>query len=282
MLEDTRIIGNVVVYSDNSEILYFGYFGVDKDQEKYIQILINEIKHYAESKKFNLIRGPINIPTIIFGWGFSKEESKSDLFIGKPTTLPIYYKMFLENGFIIKYEELTHETPMYRLNPYKIKKYDFSDYAILFPTDYNDLINNFKDEILRLHAENMPPSAKLNPDISGCFNSYADFVIKYGSNYMFVLVKHIPKQKHVAAATCIPDIFNKQEKGIVFHSWAVDRDYRRKGLAVLMSGSITLKIWKKYTWAVGHTGAENRESITAAQKLAQKITRSHLILDADV
>ena len=168
---------------------------------------------------------------------------------------------------------------MYRLNPYKIKKYDFSDYEVIFPIDYHDLIKNLKESILEINRRNLPPSSQITPNVAGCFDSYADFVIRYGNRYMILLVKYKPEDRIVAVATCLPDIFNQKEKGITFHSWAVDPDFRRKGLAILMSGCITLKLWKKFTIAVGHTGADNTASVSAAKSLSQEITRSHSILE---
>jgi len=279
LVDNSKPKGHVLIYSDNEDILYFGFFGVKSPVKENISILVKWLIDYAEAKGFKFIRGPINIPTIIYGWGFSKEKSKTDLYVGKPTTPPVYYETFLQHQFLIKYEELTHETPMYRLNPYKMKKYDFSDYKVFFPKNYQDLILNFKQEILRIHSENMPPSAQITPNVSKCFDNYADFVMKYGSKYMFNLVKFLPEDKYIAAATCVPDIFNIKEKGITFHSWAVDSSFRRRGLSILMSGAITLKLWKKYSLAVGHTGVENKVSIAASQKLARKITRAHLILE---
>ena len=69
---------------------------------------------------------------------------------------------------------------------------------------------------------------------------------------------------------------------MIFHSWAIDPKFRGKGLSLLMTGAITLKIWKKYTVAMGHTGVDNIASISVAKKISQEITRSHLILETQL
>ena len=65
-----NIVGFTLIYDDGSDVLYFGFFNVyDHDAVK-IQILIEELIRYAEDNDFRKIRGPINVPTMIFGWGF--------------------------------------------------------------------------------------------------------------------------------------------------------------------------------------------------------------------
>ena len=107
--EDGNPIGVVLIYSDDSEILYFGYFGVINHNKKYIVFLLGELLKYARENNFKYIRGPINIPTVIYGWGFMQEGSIESLFVGKPTNPPIYQKLFFENGFNIRIEEKSWE-----------------------------------------------------------------------------------------------------------------------------------------------------------------------------
>ncbi len=68
-----KIVGITVVYGDGSDVLFFGCFRVyDHDAEK-IEFLANSLLKYAKENGYNSIRGPINIPTVIFGWGFMVE-----------------------------------------------------------------------------------------------------------------------------------------------------------------------------------------------------------------
>ena len=50
---------------------------------------------------YKKIKGPVNIPAIIFGYGFMEEGSLDNLFIAKPVNPPVYQNCFLEKGFII-------------------------------------------------------------------------------------------------------------------------------------------------------------------------------------
>lgn len=62
-------------------------------------------------------------------------------------------------------------------------------------------------DLLRVHSRNLPPSSQLTLNIAGCFDSYADFKLKYGSSYMIALVRFKQEAKSLASATCLPDIF---------------------------------------------------------------------------
>ena len=95
LLEDGNPVGNALIYNDKSDVLYFGYFGVLNHEENKILKLMDEIVKYARKNSFKIIRGPINIPGIIYGWGFMKEGSLGNLFSGNPINPPIYQNLFL-------------------------------------------------------------------------------------------------------------------------------------------------------------------------------------------
>lgn len=274
--------GNALIYNHDESILYFGYFGVINDNKRYILILLDNLIKYAKEKNFKLIRGPINIPTIIFGWGFMEEKSLENLFIGKPVNPPIYQELFLKNGFYVKYIEKSWEGRFLSFNPWKIKRYDFSDYEYFNPKDKNELME-LKEEFLRINADNMPPSARITPKIGELFENYANFILKYGHNFMFIFLKHKPTGKIVGCGCCLPNPFRKNNKGIydslVAYSWAVEKNFRRRGLAMLMYGATSLQAKKlKFRFTSAPIG-DNNITNKFVEKVNLKSSRTHLILE---
>ncbi|MBA7556529.1 hypothetical protein ES705_49241 [subsurface metagenome] len=178
-----EIIGNVLVYNDGSDILFFGYFGIEDHNPGAIGFLMNELIKYGKDNGYAKVRGPINIPTVIYGWGFMKEGCNEKLFVCCPVNPPIYQEIFSNNGFYLKFEEDRYKMMVYRYNPHKDPKYDFSDYEYYNPKDKEDLLR-LKDEFIRLHHTYMPDSARITPNTAGIFENHANFILDYGANFM--------------------------------------------------------------------------------------------------
>jgi len=284
---DGNPVGNVLIYNENMEILYFGYFGVINDNENYISFLLSELLNYARENQFKLIRGPINLPTVIFGWGFMQEGSLESLFVGKPVNPPIYQRLFFKNGFYVKIEEKSWEGSYIRFNPYKLKIFDYSDYEYFNPKDWNNMME-LKEEFLKMHAENMPETARITPNIEGLFDSYVDYVFKYGHNFMIMFIRYKPTGKIVGCGSCLPNPFRKDTKGnydsIVAYSWAINQEHRKKGLTLLMFGATSLQAWKKkLRYTSTPTGGEENLRITKfANFINLQNKRTHLILELNL
>jgi hypothetical protein len=277
-----NVIGNVLVYDDGGDNLFFGYFGIFDHDPKKIEILLNFLLNYAKNNNYKYIRGPINIPTVLFGWGFMAEGSIKDLFIGCPVNPPIYQDLFLKRGFYIKFEEDRYKMLVYRYNPYKDKKYDFSEYEYGNPG--KEGMFRLKDDYINLHIDYMPPSARITPKSETNFDNLVNFIFEYGKKYMMWTVHHKPTRKLVACGYVIPNIFSKDSKGrlnsVSFHDWVVHSDHRRKGLAMLMYGATSLQGFKdKIRWGSWPVGAENIANAKAAEKMGGKKDRTHLILE---
>jgi len=264
-------------------LLYFGYFKVKNDDKKLITLLLEKLNTIAKENGCNIIRGPINIPTILYGWGFMDEGSSSTLSLGKPVNPPIYQKIFLNLDFYVKFEEITWEGRMVKINPLQIPKYDFSEYEYFNPKDRKEL-NQLKQVMLNLHAKNLPPSARITPDIEGSFDNYTDFVLDFGKLYMFFFVRHLPSDKIVACGTSFPNIFSTNKKGnfnnLIYYSWVVHPEHRRKGLALYMYGLTSIKAKKDgYKIISGPIAKDNKANTALAQKYGIENTRRHLILE---
>jgi len=110
-----EIVGITLVYHDETDILYFGFFSVYDHNIVKINFLLNALIEYAIDKNYKYIRGPINIPTMIYGWGFMVKGSKKDLFIGSPINPPVYQEAFFKRGFKVLFQEDRYDMPALRM-----------------------------------------------------------------------------------------------------------------------------------------------------------------------
>ncbi|MFX1257836.1 MAG: hypothetical protein ACFFAN_08255 [Promethearchaeota archaeon] len=298
-----KIVGITIAYGDGSDTLFFGFFGAyDHDPNK-IEVLVDSLIEYGKENSFKRIRGPINVPTCIFGWGFMVEGSKKDLFIGSPINPPIYQKIFLKKGFQVLFQEDRYEMPALKMDPHKDRKlitlginagdhktnpFDTGDYEYEYINPGREGMIKFKDEFVELYEKFMPPSAQITPKISHNVNNLINFIFEFGAEWMMWIVRHKSTGKMVANGYVIPNVFSKDKKGelnsISFHAWVVHPEHRRKYIAMLMYGMTSLKGKDRKTphyiirgsWPVG---AENIANGNAAKKMGGKKDRSHLILE---
>jgi hypothetical protein len=282
--EIDKIIGNVLIYHDDEDILFFGFFGVyDHDPNK-IEYLLDELIKYAKKKKFKYIRGPINIPTVIFGWGFMVEGSFKDLFITLPVNPPVYQKVFLRKGFYIKFRELHFQGPAWKLNPYNLKNYDFSDYEYVNPG--KEGIYEVKDEFIRLHMENLPRDSQITPNAPRNFDNIVNFIFENGEPWMVWVVYYKPTRKIIACGYAIPNPFSLDKKGridtVSFHSWVIQPKHRGRGLTLFMYGECSQRGMPpkgSIRKGGGPVGSSNISNIGAAKNLGFCINREHIILE---
>ncbi len=298
-----KIVGITVIYGDGSDVLFFGCVGVyDHDAEK-IEFLANSLLKYAKENGYNSIRGPINIPTVIFGWGFMIEGSKKDVFIGSPINPPIYQEVFIKKGFEVLFQEDRYEMPGLKMDPHKVKKlidmgintgdyknnpYDTGNYEYSYFNPGKEGMFQIKDEFIELYNKYMPLSGQITPRKSGGFDSWVNFIFEFGTKPMMWIVRHKTTGKMVSNGYVIPDVFSKDKKGelnsISFHAWVVHPEHRRKYLAMIMYGFTSLGVMNRKTpnyitkgsWPVG---AGNIANGNAAIKMGGKKDRSHLILE---
>ena len=284
-----KVVGVVLVYDDEGETLFFGYFGVYDHDGKKIEFLIDRLIEYAKNNNYKKIRGPINIPTVIYGWGFMVEGSTKDLFIGCPINPPIYQEIFLGKGFHVKFEEERYRVPALKMNPYNLPGYDFTDYEYVNPG--KEGIWDVIDDIMSLHIEFQPPSAQITPKKSLNLKFFIDFIFSYGREWMIWVVYHKPTKKIVACGYLIPNIFHGDKKGrmdsVSFHDWVVHPNHRRKGLAMLMYGATSLKGLNRkaksfYKWGYWPVGSENIANKKATLKMGGIKSKTHLILECEL
>lgn len=285
--EGKKQSGHVLIfYREKDNTLYFGFFKTLENDVTRIEFLLNKLIEFAKKNNFKTIRGPINIPTIIYGWGFMKEGSADSLFIGKPVNSPDYIEIFLKKGFILKTSEISPEGPIPKLSSSLLEKYDFSDYEIFHPNDCNDILK-YKEIIFELNSKNLSSTSVLTPNIQILFHNYLDFAINYGDPILFTFVKYRPTNEIIAAMTGyinpFQKNFNDKYNSFVIFSIVVDKKYRKKGIGWFM-----IKRFFNGTWEKGYryfsSPVESNAKITQiiARKLGLEIKRTHLILEMNL
>ncbi len=282
--EIDKVVGTSLIYTDYSDVLFFGFFGVyDHDPEK-IDFMINVLLSYAKENNFKCVRGPINVPTCIFGWGFMEKGSCKDLFITLPVNPPVYQERFIKKGFCVKFRELHYHGTAWKLNPRNLKKFDFSNYEYVNPGKEGML--QLKDEFIRFHREYLPPDSKITPNVAGNAEDLINFIFKNGEPWMIWAVYHKPTSEIAAFGFCIPNPFSLDKKGrldsVSFHSWIVHPNHRRKGLTLFMYGETSLRAMPpkgSIRKGGGPVGSKNLANRNASLKLSFNFNRSHVILE---
>jgi len=283
LVQNGNVDGQVLLYSEDNSTLYFGFFGIRGDKTNMIAFLIDKIKEYAKNKGYNTIRGPINIPTIIFGWGFEEGGSKNDIFIQKPTNHPKYIKIFLEKGFYVKNKELSLEGNLNEKLVKMLELFEFKDYQIYHPNEWEELYN-MKFELLALSAKNLSSSSQMTPGMEHLFLNYINFVRQYGSLYMFGLLKHIPSNELVGCSIGLPNPFHKNKNGnidsFVVYLLILDKAHRGIGLGNYLALYTLNKARENgITFSSSSVEDNNEVVISLGAKLGHKPTRIHTILE---
>ncbi|MFX0135253.1 MAG: hypothetical protein ACFFDN_16535 [Candidatus Hodarchaeota archaeon] len=284
-------VGLCVVFKEN-DILFFGFFGIYNDEEEEIEILLDYLIEYATENNYRLIRGPINIPAIIFGYGFSvehelyKEFKIETKFIAYPRSPLIYHQIFLKKGFYNKFSEDYYYMPLFKLDPLKLK-YDYTNYEVLFPG--REKIWDFADDIIKLHEKNMPKESLITPKSSQYIKVVISFIFDCGKPWMFWLLKHKPTNKIAGTVHIVPNVFGEKDskgryKTASLQHGVIDKKYQRKGLMLYLYGMGSLKAKDRKSgnnikYGIGTVASENKSSIAWVTNLGGKIYGRNVILE---
>ena len=280
-----EILGHVLTFIVE-KVLYFGFFGIINDVHEEQERLISKLIEYAQENKCEKIKGPINIPTVIYGWGFMAEGSETSLFVSKPVNSPDYINSFLKLGFKIIAIEHTWEG-YFEYYYYKYLKFlNLSDkYEIEF---HNwEEIRKLKWVYLDLNARNLPETSILTPHTDILFDSYLDFIKRYGYPSMVLFARFKENNKYVGCITCLPNPFPRKGKekidSLVLYSLVVDPEHRKKGLGWFLNKIMVEKAIEK-DFSFISTPIE--KSVKTTQKMAEKgglkLTRKHVILEYSI
>ncbi|MBN1217247.1 MAG: hypothetical protein JXA99_17635 [Candidatus Lokiarchaeota archaeon] len=282
-----NVVGICILFNDNDDILFFGYFGTYDHNPYKIDLLINGIKNYAKKRNFKKIIGPLNIPAVIFGFGFMEEGSNKQLCTGKPINPPIYQKSFFKNGFIIKYVEENYYTRVIRYNPLEFKQYDFSEFEYINITREN--LHIYLDDMIKLHKENMPNYSRITPNTEKNVLVLFDYLFSYEKKFLIWIVKHKPTRRIIGCGHLAPNPFLKDKYGRLISASlehiVIDKEFHGRRLSFFMYGE-TLpnvinpekgELMKYYTNSIG---LENKKAINFVKKYMNGVRdRRHLILE---
>ncbi len=288
------VSGIVLVYEDGSDILFFGFCGVYDHDESKIEYLVENLVDYAREKGYKKVRGPINIPTVIYGWGFMVEGSNKELFIGCPANPPIYQKVFKKKGFEVLFQEDRYDMGCVVVKPYNLPKLidmgirnsaeyqenkrklekdiktgkyigkpvPVGDYLYDYYNYPKEKMMEIKSEFASLYGKYMPDSAKITPKAEHNVENIINFIFEFGGNWMIWVVRDKKTGEMVANGYVIPNIFNKDKNdrlnSVSFHAWVVHPEHRRRYIAMIMYGFTSMQGYKgkegKNKWYI-HNGS---------------------------
>ena len=235
--EDNEVVAHTLVYDDGGDVLFFGFFGAIDHKEKNIECLLRKLIEYARNHQYKKIRGPVNPPTFIFGYGFMTEDSLDDLCVSKPVNPPIYQDTFVQLGFYIKSKQGTWEGEFVKVPEEEMKKYDFEGYEIHSLNDWDDL-PKIKLPLLILSSRNLATESRVTPSPEKLVENFLSFLRIYGGIYMVKLLKHKQSRQFVGCFISLPNPFKKNKKGkynsLVAYSITIDKEHRGKGLSMYL------------------------------------------------
>lgn len=287
--ENENISSHILLYWINDEILYFGH--VHAVSVEKLEKLIKELLDYARSGFFQKIIGPINIPTILYGWGFLKKGGEDTLSLAKPINPPWMQETFFKHLFKIKIEYYTwegifvdlHSDPP-QLTGMEDVDYEFPDYEILQVKTWEEL-KALKMKYFLLSGANLSPESQVTPDVMNLFDNYLKFIIKYGDPFMFGFLKHLPSNSLVGLINAFPNPFKKQDKGksMVVFVFVLNKEHRDKKLGMWMAHDLLTRAMNKgYTHLTAPIERNQMESQGMCKKLGLSHTRTHLVLKFDL
>jgi hypothetical protein len=266
------VVGHTIFF-DHQDILYFGFFNASHDNSEIIDYLIDCLIDIAKERKCNSIRGPINLPTLIYGWGFY-ESGDTTIAAGTPYSDPCYIDVFKKRGFMNWHRLLWFKIPIISINPtnqidVRIADFENTDWVLPY---------------IMLQEKLFPDSAKLTPGRTmRTFLENLAFIRQFG--YKECIYHAYDQNKLVGLGYWTPNPFDLNEQGktksALMMGAATDPEYQNKGVLSEMFkyfGRDAVKNKINYgEWLVGD---DNPICIhTASKSFGGKQNRSYQILN---
>jgi GNAT superfamily N-acetyltransferase len=246
---------------------------------------LNNLIEYGKKKKFSKIIGPVNIPAIIYGWGFMEKGSEASIFIGKPINPPIYQEEFFHKGFTLKTKELSLEGPVIKLDSKFIESFTPENYELFHPKSWEEVLS-FKPKFYRLKS-NLHQDSVISPGTQHLYETYVEFVKTYGGLFQIIFLKYKITGDIVGCFFSIPNPFRKNEGDIYDSCEAflilLDKEHQGKGLGWLLSLFTAKEGWDnniRYTSSPIEKNVKRSIRITKRYGLEHK--RTHLILEYSI
>ncbi|MBD3350082.1 MAG: GNAT family N-acetyltransferase [Candidatus Lokiarchaeota archaeon] len=269
-----RILGHTIYFEDQ-DTLYFGFFKAKNDNKKYISVLLEELEEIASNRNVSIIKGPINPPPMIFGFGFSEAGSDTSIAAGTPYTDPIYIKKFKTKGYDVWHRFFWYNIPIRNTGQ-----------KIVWPVQSGDFQNtDWIFEMLDLQSTLFPESAQITPKRNLTVHQTLQFIKKYGYEECFYLV--YDEGKMAGFGYCSPNPYDLNElnkcQSVLLMGTAIQPRYQGKHLLTSMFAKFAdncerLGIYHG-EWVVGE---DNVPSIMAAKSFGGKKIRSYVILEKTI
>ncbi|MHA1414247.1 MAG: hypothetical protein ACTSO4_16740, partial [Promethearchaeota archaeon] len=238
LLEDGDICGHVLIYFSDKDCLYFGFFSVINHLPKRINFLISQLINFAKENNFEKICGPINIPTLIFGWGFLEKGCRDTIFLENPSMPDIYIELFKKNNFQIYRRYLSFEGKIPRLPSEFFMEHNLDEFEFFSLKNWDE-IDSLKDSILSLTISNLSPVSSITPHPEKVFDNFINIAKSFFIPELFIFIKHKKDNKIIGLCFGFPNIYQKDNNGnfnsIIGYLGIVDHHYRRKGVGYKMS-----------------------------------------------
>ena len=267
-----QVVGHSLLY-EWDHIMYFAFFSAKNDDVEMINKLMNEIQRIAKEKKCKSILGPVNLPPIIYGYGFAEAGSEPTIFASAPHNNPIYIELFKQRNYTIWHRVLHFRIP---LSPIKLEnKWDVHAVDFSKPDEW-------KKDFVEIQVKTFPPSAQITPNRLPAFNDYMEFIQEFGYEEGVLLAHH--EGKAIGAGWATPNPFDLNEKGkcqtLLLFGGAVLPEYQRLGVLK----EIVFGFYNSISH-IGHTFGEmpiaddNVGSCKMAVSYGGKQVRSHVIME---
>lgn len=285
--DDNNVVAHTIAYDDGGEVLFFGFFGAIDHEEKYLEYLLEKLIEYAQKHQYKTIRGPINPPTFIFGYGFMAEDSLNDLCVSKPVNPPIYQEIFVQHGFCIVSKQGTWEGEINKVPEEELKKYDFRGYEVYSLKQWDELLK-LKLPLLILSARNLAVESRVTPSSEKMFDNFFSFLKKFGGIYMVKLLRYKPSRQFVGCFITLPDPIKKNSKekfkSFVGYSLTIDKEHRGKGLSMYLIKEV---LDAAYEDGVRYASVPMEINLVESRNIVKNYfglsyTRTHLILERNV
>lgn len=281
LIDDTNsIVGHVVLYHFEG-IQYFGFFNsIDARKENpiYTEKLISKILREAKKNNCDKIRGPMNLPPMIYGWGFSRENCDPTHFAISPYNEndSKFVEIFLKHGFN-EWHQISH----YR-QPFS--EYSFkNDWKISF-ADFKNL-DSWLGEVFDIQMREFPESAQITPNRKPVAADYVKFIEQFGcKEYVQYVRDYENSGKLIGVMYATPNPFELDENGksktVIVNGVVVDREYQGRHIARTLLNSLKNELAKKEIYAGESIIAEdNIKSHNGVTSDGANINRSHVVLE---
>ena len=273
--EDGNPVGHVLVFYSDKKTLYFGFFGVSEDIKERAEFLTEELIKFARDNGFEALRGPVNVPTIIFGWGFMEEGSSTKLFAHKPVNSPIYSDIFRQKGFTEVLKEHSFEGVFTEVPPEFLKNFKLDEYEIVV-FDTWEQFADIKIEFLKLNARNLPPKSVVTPNSAAVFDNYLEFSKKFCDSPMMIFVWLKKTKSLIGCFVGTPNPFDKSS--VVLYTIVLDKVHRSQRLGWLMALEFASHLLKRgINYCTTFVGTHVDSSREMSKRMGLPLLRTHTV-----